>query len=77
MKIIYQTLEKMNVLKKPIKKFLSDIICTIFSSKGKNKRRIHNEKLLKLFLFKFDLEPNFVINQKEYMELLNYGTICA
>ena len=41
------------------------------------KRRIHNEKLLKLFLFKFDLEPNFVINQKEYMELLNYGTICA
>jgi len=25
----------MNVLKKPIKKFLSDIIYTIFSSKGK------------------------------------------
>jgi hypothetical protein len=42
MKIIYQTLEKMNVLKKPIKKFLSDIIYTIFSSKGKNKRKIHN-----------------------------------
>jgi hypothetical protein len=55
MKIRYQTLEKMNVLKKTIKKFLSDIIYTIFSSKGKNKRRIHNEKLLKLFLFKFDL----------------------
>ncbi|GIW21131.1 MAG: hypothetical protein KatS3mg068_0138 [Candidatus Sericytochromatia bacterium] len=28
------------------------------------KRRTHNEKLLKLFLFKFDIEPNFIINQK-------------
>lgn len=41
------------------------------------KRRLHNEKLLKLFIGKFELDPNFVINQNEYLELLNYGTISA
>lgn len=41
------------------------------------KRRLHNEKLLKLFIGKFDLEHDFAINQNEYMELLNYGTISA
>src|SRR5690606_37387347 len=39
------------------------------------KRRLLNEKLVKLFLFKFDLEPEFIKNQNEYMEVLNYGTI--
>jgi hypothetical protein len=41
------------------------------------KRRIHNEKMLKLFIFKFALDPNFAINQNEYLELLNFGTISA
>lgn len=41
------------------------------------KRRLHNEKMLKLFISKFDLAPNFAINQKEYLELLNYGTSSA
>ena len=41
------------------------------------KRRIHNEKLLKLFIFKFELALEFAINQNEYLELLNYGTIYA
>jgi len=41
------------------------------------KRRLHNEKLLKLFIGKFDLDPNFAINQNEYLELLNFGTISA
>lgn len=41
------------------------------------KRRLHNENLLKLFLFKFDLDHDFAINQNEYLELLNYGTISA
>ncbi len=39
------------------------------------KRRLHNEKILKLFIFKFDLDYDFAINQSEYLELLNYGTI--
>ena len=41
------------------------------------KRRQHNEKLIKLFIGKFDLDPNFILNQNEYLELLNYGTISA
>jgi len=41
------------------------------------KRRLHNENLLKLFLFKFELDHDFAINQNEYLELLNYGTISA
>ena len=39
------------------------------------KRRLYNEKLLKLFLYKFDLNYDFAINQNEYLELLNYGII--
>jgi hypothetical protein len=41
------------------------------------KCRLHNEKLLKLFLYKFDLNYDFVINQNQYLELLNYGSIYA
>lgn len=41
------------------------------------KRRLYNEKLLKLFLYKFDLQADFAINQNEYLELLNYGSISA
>lgn len=39
------------------------------------KRRLHNEQMLKLFICKFHIDPNFAINQNEYIELLNYGTI--
>jgi hypothetical protein len=38
---------------------------------------IFNENLLKLFLYKFDLDSYFAINQNEYLEILNYGTISA
>jgi hypothetical protein len=41
------------------------------------KRRLYNEKLLKLFLYKFHLDYDFAINQNEYLEILNYGTISA
>ncbi|GIW22638.1 MAG: hypothetical protein KatS3mg068_1645 [Candidatus Sericytochromatia bacterium] len=39
------------------------------------KLRIHNEKLLKVFLFNFDIEAKFTINQKNYIESFNYCTI--
>jgi len=41
------------------------------------KRRLLNEKIIKLFLFKFDLDHEFVKNQNKYLEVLNYGTISA
>lgn len=39
------------------------------------KRRLYNEKLMKLFLYKLDINSDFVINKNEYLDLLNYGAI--
>ncbi len=64
-------------------------ICVVFHSYNLDSKRpfflvlkefqdlIFNEKLLKLFLYKFDLDSDFAINQSEYLEILNYGTISA
>ena len=37
------------------------------------KCRLYNKKLMKLFLYKLDINSDFIINKNEY--LLNYGAI--
>jgi hypothetical protein len=41
------------------------------------KRRLYNEKLIKLFLYKLEINSDFIINKNEYLDLLNYGVISA